>query len=241
MAEELINDTESLREEIEREYTKRFNDLNKLENFLATSDAAEDFQSLYRKMLVVMLYAYYEGFCKKALEIYAEYINATHECVKDLKAELASSTLRDEFKRLENTNYHPVRIQGTALNEDNILQRFGRRSEFFMAYEQNMQKVVSLPDSIIDTDSNMKPHILKSLLYRLSLDYTIVDSGQGTINKLVGLRNSIAHGDRSREISEAEYNDCKSAVISVMNDLKQEIINKYRNKGYLKTVSVLHS
>ena len=87
------NNTEEIRLEIEREYTKRFNDLNKYENFLTVSDASEDFQSLYRKMLIVMLYAYYEGFCKKALEIYVEYINSTRERVKNLKAEIASATL----------------------------------------------------------------------------------------------------------------------------------------------------
>ena len=67
MENERINDTECIREEIEREYTKRFNDLNDIENFLAASNATDEFQSLYRKMLIVMLYAYYEGFCKKAL------------------------------------------------------------------------------------------------------------------------------------------------------------------------------
>lgn len=235
MENERINDTECIREEIEREYTKRFNDLNDIENFLAASNATDEFQSLYRKMLIVMLYAYYEGFCKKALEIYAEYVNATHEYVKDLKYEIASATLRDEFEKLENRNYLPVRIRGEAIKQDNVLQRFGRRSEFFEAYEKNMEKKVKLPDDIVDTESNLLPHVLKSLLYKLSLDYTIVDSVQGTINKLVGLRNSIAHGDIVREFTEEEYKECKNAVYVVMDSLKQEIIEKYRNKGYLNT------
>ena len=235
MENERINDTESIREEIEREYTLRFNDLNDIENFLVASDATDEFQSLYRKMLIVMLYAYYEGFCKKALEIYAEYVNATHEYVKDLKYEIASATLRDEFEKLENRNYLPVRIRGEAIKQDNVLQRFGRRSEFFEAYEKNMGKKVNLPDNIVDTESNLSPHVLKSLLYRLSLDYTIVDSVQGNINKLVGLRNSIAHGDIVREFTEEEYKECKNAVFEVMDNLKQEIIEKYRIKGYLNT------
>ena len=235
MDEANLNDTEGIREEIEREYTNRFNELNRYENFLAASTATDEFQSSYRKMLIVMLYAYYEGFCKKALEIYAEYINSSHECVKNLKVEIASSTLRDEFKKLEDSNYLPLQIKGDALKNDNKLQRFGRRSEFFAAYEQHMHKTVNLPDDIINTESNLKPHILKSLLYRLALDYTIVDSGQATINKLIGLRNSIAHGDISRSIMKEEYDDFKKAVFLVMESLKREIIENYRNKGYLKS------
>ena len=97
-----------------------------------------------------------------------------------------------------------------------------------------MQKVVCLPDDVVDTESNLKPHVLKSLLYKLSLNYTIVDSGQGTINKLIGLRNSIAHGDIVRDIPKEEYLECKEAVFAVMSELKQEIITTYRDKGYLK-------
>ena len=91
---------------------------------------------------------------KEVLEIYREYINSTQESVKDLKAEIASATLHVEFKKIEDNDYRPIRIQGQALKNDNVLQKFGRRREFFEAYEQRMQKVVCLPDDIIDTESN---------------------------------------------------------------------------------------
>lgn len=234
MNDNSINDTESIREELEREYTKRFTELNQFEAFLEANEPPEEFCNAYRKMLIVMLYAYYEGFCKKALEIYAEYINSTHEHVKDVKVEIASATLHLEFKRLEDKEHHPIRLLGNVIKQDSKIQKYGRRSEFFMAYEQQMEKIVRLPDGIVDTESNLKSHVLKALMYKLSLDYTIVDQGQGTINRLTNLRNSIAHGDIERQISKDEYDECKEAILDVMNSLKQEIITNYRNKGYLK-------
>lgn len=229
-----INDTEGIREELEREYTMRFTELNQFEAFVEENGLSEEFCNSYRKMLIVMLYAYYEGYCKKALEIYAEYINSSHEKVKDVKVEIASATLHLEFKRLEDKDHHPVRLLGNVIRQDSKIQKYGRRCEFFQAYEQQMEKQVRLPDDIVDTESNLKSHVLKSLMYKLSLDYTVVDQWQGIINRLTNLRNSIAHGDIVREINKDEYDECKTAILDVMNSLKQEIITNYGNKGYLK-------
>lgn len=235
MTEGSFNETENIREEMEREYAKRFDELNRYEQFLATSDADEEFQGSYRKMLTVMLYAYFEGFCKKALEIYAEYINSTHEQVENLQDIIATETLHREFLKLENTNYNPIQIKGVPTKDDRKLQRDGRRCEFFKEYREQMQKSVCLPDDIIDTESNLKPHVLKMLLFRLALDYTIVDNGQNTINQLLMIRNSIAHGDIIRGITKDQYEDFKEKAFEIMNNLKSEIIKNYREKRYLKT------
>ena len=230
----IANDTERLREELEREYALRLDELSKYENFLEASDANEDFQELYRKMLVVMLYAYYEGFCKKALEIYVEYLNDTQACVKDLKPIIASSTLQNEFKKLTDPNHRPLIILGDTQKEDNKLQGLARRSEFFESYVQMMSQPINLPTNLVNTESNLRPPVLKSLLYKLAMDYTIVDSGQGAICKLVNYRNSIAHGNSARGISEEEYTDCKKNALDIMDKLKTEIIDHYKEKRYCK-------
>lgn len=230
----VTNNTDMLEEELEYEYSIRLEELNMFEGIVTSSilDASE--QGIYRKMLLVMLYAYFEGFCKKALSIYVEYLNATGEQVRDIQDSLVASTLRDSFKLLEDGHHSPVRIRGMKADGDNKIQRFGRRNEFVHDYSNQMQSVINIPDTVVDTESNLKSYVLKIIMYRLAMDYTIVDSMQRDINMLLRRRNSIAHGDLVRGIEESEYCDYKKAAIEVMEKLKSEIINNYKYKKYLK-------
>lgn len=220
--------------ELEEEFTVRIDELNSYENILVSSGSSEEIKEKYRKMLIVMLYAYFEGFCKKALLIYIEYINSSNLIISQVKDGLAAATLDNEFTRLLNSNYKPVILGDNALKDDGILQIYGRQKEFISSYKELMEKKVQLAHKIIDTDSNLRSHVLKKLLYRLEMNFSIVEDNQTTLNELVNKRNSIAHGDRVRGVSKPEYLDYKNKTIELMKKLKDTIYENFYNKSYLK-------
>jgi hypothetical protein len=73
-------DLASIRAELESEQTWRHDEIRFLRNQLA-SICGNRRKMQFRRALVVMLYAHYEGFCKFALERYVRSVNdACLEC-----------------------------------------------------------------------------------------------------------------------------------------------------------------
>ena len=228
----MLKDYDSLSEELEFEYRKRIDELNDYEKFLLLHDTPEsDFANSYRKMLLVMLYAYFEGFCKKSFLIYIDYINQTKEPISHLQPNLAAFTMNNEFKLLNNSNHKPIRLDSEDL-DDNKLQLLGRRTEFVSKYVKQMNMSVDISEGLVDTESNLKSYVLKKLMYCLALDYEKVSSQKRIINGLVDKRNAIAHGDMARAISKAEYEKYKMNILSIMNMVRNEILAGYKNKLY---------
>lgn len=225
---------EALRAELELEYSTRLSELVEYENFLAANSQNQTFDENYRKMLVIMLYSYFEGFCKRALLIYVDYLNRTNELVSRIKYGLAAITIEKHFLNLANPNYKPVILGERTIKEDGVLQIHGRRREFISEYIGIIEKTLCIPDSIVDTESNLRSHVLKKLLFKLEIDFTIVDDFQTDVNEVVNKRNAIAHGDRTRGFTLQEYNKYREKVINLMTILKTTIYDSYYHKKYLK-------
>lgn len=228
---ELIEKFES---EIEYAYLFRLDEFTKFENCINLTDDNEDNLKIYRKMLVVMMYSYFEGFCKNLLMIYANYISKLELTVSEVTSGLAATTLEHEFNLLENSNHKPIELKGELIDKDGKLHRYSRRKEFIENNGMSLNKFVNIPDETIDVESNLKSYVLKSLLYKLDIDYTIVDSYQGTLNELLGRRNAIAHGDMVNGVELSKYNDYKSKILRLMDAIKSTVIDAFRNETFLK-------
>lgn len=228
---------DNLLTELEQEYTSRKNEISKMENFiqLHKDESNEETIGIMRKSLILVLYSHFEGYCKQVLQYYVLYVNKEHISACDAKAGLIAANMFKEFHRLFDSNHKPVTFNN-LLKEDGILQQHGRRREFVGSFDEVMANKINISEEFIDTESNLKSHVLKKLLYQLELDYTIVDNYQNEINKLVNIRNSYAHGDRITYPDEKEYNDYRLAVFELMEDVKNEVENAYYNKLYLKAV-----
>lgn len=221
--------------EVEYEYSSRIEELQKCENCIELASNNEDEKIIYRKMLVLMVYSYFEGFCKKSLMIYADYINKLDLSTSEVTLGLAATSLGKEFDLLENTSRHPLELKGVLIDKDSMLHKYSRRIEFLGNYEHHFSKKVKIPDTTVNTESNLKSYVLKSILYKLDIDYTTVDPFQNTINMLLGKRNSIAHGDRVRGVDALKYDDYRSQTLKLMGEIKSIVINSFRNKAFLKT------
>ena len=228
---------ENLLGELEIEYSNRISELVQYENFMATHCQDETFNEIYRKMLIIMLYSYFEGFCKQSLLIYIDYLNRTNELVSRIKNGLAAVTIEKYFVNLAKTNYKPVDLGERALKEDGLLQMYGRRREFFSEYVNIIGQTLCIPDAVVDTESNLRASVLKKLLYKLEIDFTIVDDFQTDINEVVNKRNALAHGDRIRGVTASEYTRYRDRVVNLMGILKLTVYENFYHKKYLKEQS----
>lgn len=226
---------EQLQQELDNEYSKRFSEIVSLENFHKLNDTGnEDFAELYRKSLILILYSQFEGFCKKVFLIYIDYINRGDLLTVNVKDGLAASNILFEFRRLSDSNYKPIVLGEKALKEDSMLQMYGKRKEFMNNYREVMLKKVKIPEDIVDTESNLKSHVLKKLLFQLDMDFTIVDLYQKDLNELVHKRNAYAHGDLVRGPSKDEYNNYRDKTLQLMEKIKAIICDNYTNQKYMK-------
>lgn len=228
-------DFEMFTNEIENEYARKLDELAKIENSLrlSMSESDEELKGLLRNAMVVMLYAYFEGFCKKVFEIYVTYLNGKNEKVENVKSALAAATIAQEFDLLENPQHAPTGY-GIDYKENGRLKRYARRIEFTELFSTLMDKTVSIPETILNTESNLRPEILNQILFNLAFDYRVVEREKGYLNKLVNYRNDIAHGTFSRPISPEDFNNCKSTTQLLMERIKNEAIKNYKEKTYLK-------
>lgn len=221
--------------EIESEYARKREELGKIENSLRLSntESDEELQGLLRNAMVVMLYAYFEGFCKKIFEIYVTYLNGKKEKVKNVKSALAAATIAEEFDLLENLQHAPEKY-GIDYKENGKLKRYARRIEFTELFYTLMDKTVSIPETILNTESNLRPEVLNRILFNLAFDYRVENKEKGYLNKLVNYRNDIAHGTFTRAISPEDFDNCKKTTWLLMEKIKNEVIRNYEEMMYLK-------
>ena len=224
-------DLADVRAQIELEREWREAELRFLRNHIeAIPDEAK--RKVYRKSLVVMLYAHFEGLCKAILLTYVESLNASGLLVEEANAAIAAASLSEVFQALRNPN-SKCRIFKRDLPDDTKLHRFARDREFIDSFAALAGRSVTLDaDSLVDTESNLKPVVLRKILYRLGLEPTLVTPWTGQIQQLVRRRNDVAHGTAKDGLDEQIYRELQEAVYAVVNNLVKVISDAISNELY---------
>jgi len=224
-----------LADELDSAYNERAREIRKLEDYGLEQN--DDELGVLRKALIVLLYAHFEGYCKFSLKCYVSYINRETPRLSEIKHGLLSACMEEAFKKLTNDQYKPVHMRRDG-KEDKKLQTTGRRKEFLTNYDQTISGVARINEDIcIDTESNLWAHILENLLFKLDLDYDIVDRHESEINRLLLLRNAYAHGDKRQLPSVADYKIYRESVFELMRHLREEITSSFDQKAYLREES----
>lgn len=215
--------------EVEREWREA--ELRFLRNRLAfISDEAK--RKVYRKSLVVMLYAHFEGLCKAILLTYVESLNASGLLVEEANAAIAAASLSEVFQALRDPN-SKCKIFKRDLPDDTKLHRFARDREFIDSFAALAGRSVTLDaDSLVDTESNLKPVILRKILYRLGLEPALVTPWTGAIQQLLRRRNDVAHGTAKDGLDEQVYRELEQAVYAVVDDLVSVICDAISKQLY---------
>lgn len=209
-----------LREEMEAELTWRTDELRMLKNNLAFIPKQLD-KEKYRKSLLVMLYSHFEGFSKMCFLIYIKFINSKNFKRIDLKdkPELIASCMNDVFKYYENKD-RKNQFFRRSLPDDKTVHSVYRRVDLINEFKTYLDDVIKINEDVINTESNLKYFVLSKNFYMVGINYKIFEDYTSSIDKLVNLRNSIAHGAEKSGIKEENYNSLEKTIINnVMNKL----------------------
>ena len=119
---------EDFRAQLEQDHTWRQEEILKLQN-RAEEISLEGDQDQFRRAIILLLYAHFEGFCKFGFEMYVNAINEEKIYCADAEFSIAAAALSDIFRDLRN----PTRWSdffGRAAVDDTKLQRFERDRQF---------------------------------------------------------------------------------------------------------------
>jgi hypothetical protein len=186
--------------------------------------------------LVILTYAHLEGFTKFVLFAYTSSINSMKLRCSNAAVPIAAASLSRVFAALRNPDSKHEFFK-RKMPDDAKLHLVAREHAFVGEFDQVYAQDVEISDALIDTKSNLSPDVLRKLLFQLGLPYGKVDEHQTTISKLLGVRNSITHGDRLKIPSEAEVKEYIGSALDVMSFLQSEIYSALHNQIYLRKAS----
>lgn len=221
--------------DIEADRLSRESEIRLVERLtIETKGEAE--RSMLRRSLVMLTYAHLEGFTKFVLLAYASSINSMKLDCSAAATPIAAASLSKVFAALRNSESKHDFFR-RRMPDDVKLHLVAREHAFLAEFDAVLSRQVQIPDTLIDTKSNLSPDVLRKLLFLLGLPYSKVDEHQGTISRLLGVRNSIAHGDRLSVPSEAEVKEYLNSAVEVMSFLQSEIYFALTEKLYLRIQS----
>src|SRR5690348_16967285 len=107
--------------QIEEDLRWRQDEIRFFRNHLETIDSEEN-RERFRRALVLLLYAHFEGFCKFALTLYVDSVNKSGITCGEATPAIAAASLSDLFKSLNNPE-RKIPEFGNMLPDDPKLQR----------------------------------------------------------------------------------------------------------------------
>jgi hypothetical protein len=119
--------------EIEADQTWRLDEIRFFQNRLPELQTTDE-QNQYRRALILILYAHFEGFFQFALAHYIKAINTRAPMCRDAQPALAASTMSEVFRELRNPDSKCNEFRHT-LPDDSKLHRFARDKEFVEKFE----------------------------------------------------------------------------------------------------------
>jgi len=229
---------------------------NQLNNF-RTIDSSEAEESRikiekdkYRKSLVLILYAHFEGFFRYSFEVYAEALNNENIAIYKAIEQLAASSYSSEFEDYDdNTKY--IGLESDPINK--AIKKLEKRIDLLEKLALKKSEPLKLhignhddKKSIIYTASNLKDDVIDKILFSFGVHKDLgidrADFGQltGRITQLMIKRNIIAHGDNKAPefkngVLEAEYSDFKNSFDKIIELIPIVISKAMRDKLYLKS------
>lgn len=188
---------------------------------------------MIKRSLVLVCYSHLEGFCKFALESYAGAINSYGLSCKDVSPAIVAASLSKVFAALREQNYRHSLFKN-ALPDDTVLHMAAREMRFIESFTEFHAMPVRITERSYDTRSNIDTDVLRKLLFQLGVSLDGIESHRNNINRLLGIRNAIAHGDRLRVPKDKQLQEYVDTTITVMKELQQILFSALEKKAYLR-------
>jgi hypothetical protein len=218
--------------QLESDLKWRQDELRLLSNSIASIGRASD-QDRARRAQFVMLYAHTEGFSKVALSTYVRAINDLQLAVKTVSEYVVASAFADVFHAVRHGD-PKGKVFKLPLPEDEGLKVFCRQCEFISDIEALLSRPVNVPDSAVDTESNLNSKVLRRNLYRLGFPANKFEAYESDLDELVYRRHSIAHGIDFDPVRRDLYLRLEKNAFGFMDDLSLSIIDATEQSAFLK-------
>lgn len=224
-------DLENFRAQLEAEFEWRSGEVRWLHNLCEGMDSDEQ-KRQFRRAIVLLLYSHFEGYCKFSLQLYVSAVNGEGLSCREANPAIAAASLNDIFAKLRDGT-GKAEVFRNSLPDDSKLHRFAREREFVERTADMLSTPVSIPDQIVNTESNLKPAVLRKNLFMLGLPFDQFKALEPDIDKLLALRNGIAHGSTRGGVDAALYESLKQCAFSVMSGITSGVTRAFDEKWFL--------
>lgn len=160
--------------------------------------------TLWCRMCTPMIYAHWEGFVVDAFKILLAHLNKLDLPATQTPTNLVVLSLGDSYKTLSGKQSFLQRI--------NFTERFGQLLQLNIKFQTK-----------ISTKSNLKSDVLKEICEMFGLSYESFAPYIPDIDRLVNIRNSIAHGENGFVLNNSNIEKYITAIRSAMDILLEEI------------------
>jgi hypothetical protein len=218
--------------ELYRDFDWRFDEVRRFQYLVDSQESTLKSDEL-RKSLVLVLYAHFEGFCVFSLEHYLAAINRAKLSCRISSPAVVAGAWELLFKAMQHGD-EKCEVFRNSLPHDEGLHRHWRRRHFIEELDRLLDLPVTLPEKVIDTESNLKPSVLKRNLFLLGLDYQFVEPHADDIQNLLKRRNNIAHGDQRRGVPKSEYKEFDDAVFIICYRLIDFMTESFHGAKFLR-------
>jgi hypothetical protein len=215
-----MSSSEQLEAEITKDLTWRKKELLQLR--LRAISAPDWALPMYVRSGVTMLYAHWEGFVKAAGESLVGYVRDQQLRLEELAPGYVAIALRKELATVRESK------SGAAFPEIAVARAFASG----MSEEANLK-----PRGSIATGSNLSWRQFSMIAARLELDIREFALLENFIDlKLVGVRNTIAHGDRSAPMDRPEFLAFHAKVLGLLDRVAHQALRvaeseRFRSSG----------
>jgi hypothetical protein len=171
-------------------------------------------KELWYRMCVPMIYAHWEGFVINSLKTLITHLNQLELAPNNIKTNLIVICLEESYKSLSGK------------------QSFGQRVEFTNKFQSTLNKKVKFQKKI-NIKSNLRSSVLEELCNMYCFNFETFKGVTSQIDKLVNVRNRIAHGENSIVLTEENLMEYIETVEKAMDLFLEEINIFVENKKYL--------
>ncbi|GEN28884.1 hypothetical protein HVA01_25300 [Halovibrio variabilis] len=161
-------------------------------------------ESLWCRMCIPMIYAHWEGFVVSSLKALISHLNTLELHPENIPTKLVVVGLGESYKTLSGKQSFDQRIDFTE--------------KFKLLYKNSIKF-----NSKINTRSNLKSDVLKELCEMFGFNHRAFSDKMSDIDRLVSIRNSIAHGENSIVPDMANVIKYIDSVNAAMDILVKEI------------------
>lgn len=165
---------------------------------------------------VALTYAHWEGFIKKASNVYITYLNSQRLTYREVADCYAVTSLKSRLKTIEEAKKAEATQEAFRYIKDHLDDRIHMKI-----------------GNAINTESNLGSGVFKNILISLGIEVKRYEAKFNLIDEsLVKRRNKIAHGEQL-DIDTADWRKLADEVLSLIKAFKTDIENQATEKGYL--------